>query len=147
MSFVDVRPYFRKVIKEADAKLVEWNDAFNEDNIPKTIIDKRCFHILVGKFKVVNIDQPRFIQFSGDATITLYYPAAKNLPQNVDDIIAKGQAIVERAMMAKNRVTQPSIKSVQVINFDPSPMSRSNDNAVRLTIDFSLVIVLELPTV
>jgi hypothetical protein len=143
MSFTDVRPYFRERIKSAAPKLAEWKDGFNEENIPATLIQKSCFHILVGRFQMVKRNQNGCHEFSGVATVNLYADGTKDPQKCIDEIIATGQAIAIESIKAKNRATQPSLKNVELGNFDPSALSISNDNKIRLTMDFNITIYLD----
>lgn len=144
MSFTDVRPYFRARIKAVAPELVEWKDGFNEENIPKPLIQKKCFHIVVGRFNQSKLQMNGCHEFKGTATINLYLDGSKDPQKGIDDIIAKGQSIVVESLKAVNRATQPGIKNLSLSNFDPSALSASNDNTVRLTIEFDLTIVLEI---
>jgi hypothetical protein len=144
MSFTDVRPYFRARIETAAPKLKEWTDGFNQENIPATLIQRGCFHIAVGRFQLVKRNQNGCFEFAGVATLNLYADGTKDPQKCIDEIIATGQAIAIESLKAKNRATQPSIKNVDLGNFDPSALSISNDNKIRLTMDFNLTIYLDI---
>jgi len=139
MSFALVRPYFRARCKVVG--LTEHVDAFNNDNIPSTIIDK-AFHLGApgGSSRKLNQNDH---EFDIDFEFSVYFKGYRNPSEGLDRAIETIETLVKEIEKPSNRLGT-CLKNVvtQSINFES--LADSNDNAIRARISCNIVTSLSL---
>jgi len=143
MSFDTLRPYFQSVMATVDPDLREWEDAFNIENIPATILDK-SWHIEFGSMVYAATTHNSCFHFACPVLLQVMVAGNRSPKEAIDTGHKLADAILREACKATNRLTQVSIKnvlpeSVNVRSFDPT-----NDNIVVLEVRLNCEIILHL---
>lgn len=127
MSLTLVRGYFTNQCKAVG--LTEWKDAFNNQNIPSTVIHK-SFHIRSGEITGVKPVNNRDQELNCPVTITFFLKGF----QNVVDAEQAGLALAEKLTVGilKNRLGT-CVKNVILNSIVPEAFNDTNDNLVVVT--------------
>lgn len=140
MAFSDLKPYFRSVLVDLgyDASK-EHGEGFDLQSIPSTLID-RAFHILaagpVNGIRQNQADQ----ELSASVTLSVFFQGFRSEELGIDQAMAAGEEIISEACRAKRRVSSfaSGIKNVVIENMEAVPLADSNDNIVKLEMNFTV---------
>ena len=140
MGFSTVRPYVAQVMADLGFSY-EWEDAFNDENIPDTKLDEAW----ALRFGTANYQGTAHesLQFIYPVTILVFKKGYRNPQEAVDSLHLIAEAITKKALEAPRRLNQASIKNVLPSTVDISPLNASNDNAAKLTMNFNFIIYLK----
>jgi hypothetical protein len=141
MSFSTIKPYFRLVLGTVGG-LVEWQDAFNEDNIPSNKLD-RGWHLIFDDASAVSHTQP-CLTYDVPITLNVYFKGFNQPAKAIDTALEKLDAILKEVLKHSNRLTQPYIKNVLSVSWALEPLADSNDNVVKLAMRFNLTVMLDI---
>jgi hypothetical protein len=141
MSFQDLRPYFQGRIAAADSDYQEWTDAFSEENIPDSLINK-SYHLSYGDFNLSSGLQNGDFNYNGFVTLNVYFKGYAAPIDTIDSAWAKAQTIIQECCKHSQRLTQSNIKNILAQSVGVSPLGRSNDNIIRLTIVFNCKVII-----
>jgi len=144
MSFTDLHPYFQERMKAVDADFQEWEDAFNVENIPSTIIDKSWHFALQPMIFQTGRTQTCF-KFSCPVKLSVMLKGYRTPKEAVDSGAYYAQAIVNECCKHSVRLNQPHIKNVLPNVIDMRQLSQSNDNIVVLEITFDCAVHTDVP--
>jgi hypothetical protein len=128
----NVLPFFRSHLQTLGYR--EWDDAFNNENIPSSKIDK-SYHLELGS--VSSLGNNQIVQsVSVPVTARVYFKAFKKTSEARDLAIKSGRLIVERILLPKYRVTgfETGLKNIELESMTVEAGSLSNDNVIRLNI-------------
>lgn len=137
MIISDTRLYFKNEIEKCFPDSSEWDDYFNLDNVPSTIQD--CtYHIGIGPLSTGRKnDQTSEEDLS--VTVNFWKKGYNDVQETFDEFF-------DSVHEFKTCVTDPStyashafIKDVYATSIVPQPIDGSNDNVLRLSIDFSVL--------
>lgn len=136
-----VLPFFRTQLAALGYK--EWDDSFNFENIPSSLIDKR-FHLeLQDALGVRNnqLDQ----EISVPVLARIFLKGYRNTSSARDDAIARGQTILETILKPEVRVGEypDGLKNVSLESMSTEAAKTSNDNLIVLNLTFSCLIFLD----
>jgi len=135
MSFVDLRPYFQGRVAAADSDFTEWTDAFAEDNIPSSLMDK-AYHIKYGDFALKSGVQNGAFLYDGPVTVNFYFKGYKDPIDAIDTAWTKAETIIQECCKNTQRLSQSKIKNVLASFAGVSQLGATNDNVVKLSIVF-----------
>lgn len=135
MSFSTIRPYFQERMGAVDPEFKEWEDAFNIDNIPATIIDK-SWHLQFQPFSYNTGGAHTCLSFECPITLSVFFKGYRNPVEAVDMALIYADAILKECTKPVQRLNQPKIKNVLPNNVSVRGLSDSNDNAAVLEIQF-----------
>ena len=136
MSLANIYPYFRTRMKSVG--YTEWQDGFNTENIPSTVINK-SFHILTPGIIGGSINQNH--QNTETAVQIQFVLKGYRYPTE-----AKEKAMFETEKIIKD-ICKISNRTATLLNvvFNSSTMqalNSSDDNQVLVVLDFSAFVVL-----
>lgn len=139
MSFNTLSPYFESRMNAVDPELKEWEDAFNIENIPGTILDK-SWHI---NFDTFNYTGSAHTCLSFDCLVTLnvFFKGYRNPKEAIDTALIFADAIIKECTNPVHRLTQPKIKNVLPGIVKVRPYEPSNDNAAILELQFTCEVI------
>lgn len=141
MSLSNVRGYFRT---HFDAlSFTEWTDGFNAENIPGDIIDK-AYHILSPTIVQTNHNQIH-LELVESIETTFILKGFRTPAETIDDAHTEIQSLLNRILGHANRTSSVSgIKNVVLDNIDIEPFSDDNDNMVKVTMRFSVLVMIRV---
>lgn len=142
MSFSTIRPYFQERMSVIDTELKEWEDAFNVDNIPATILDK-SWHLDFSPFSYNTGGAHTCLSFECPITLSVFFKGYRNPVEAVDMALLFADAILKECTKPVQRLNQPKIKNVLPGNISVRELSDSNDNAAVLEIQFFCEVIVE----
>ena len=141
MSLSNVRGYFRT---HFDAEsYTEWKDGFNKDDIPNSIINK-SYHILSPTIVQQNHNQIH-LELVETIETTFTLKGYRTPADAIDDAHTEIEDLLDRILGHSNRTKSVSgIKNVVLDNIDIEPYSEDNDNMVRVTMRFSVLVMIDV---
>jgi len=131
MSLVNIKPYFRSRLESLG--YVEWDDAFNSDNIPETILDN-AYHIFLPSITggpINHTDQST----ESEITLLVFKKGYRNSNEAIDESILSVETIVKDVCKIANRTSL--LLNVVFNSADISKIDQSSDNAVVLELRFT----------
>ena len=138
MSWTEIRPYFENLLDAADHS--QWSDGFASDNIPSNLLD-RAYHIAIGP--LVGISQNQQDQETQTTvTVRTFYKGYNDPKTAIDTAIEQTQLIMQSCVKPSNRVATGGIKNVIFSEANIDPIDGSNDNAVVVTANYTVRVIL-----
>ena len=131
-----VRPYFRNILN--GLTFSEWEDPFNFDNIPSTIIDK-AYQMTSGVIAGSTANQLTY-RFDYPLTVSIIFKGYNNVIEAVAEAEAQADIILAETQKVANRLNTDGIKDVIPLNISIIPLGVSNDNIVVLQMEFNTVL-------
>lgn len=114
----------------------EWEDSFNVENIPSSILDE-AYHVEVGLITSQAANHHAH-QFTFPVILRVFLKGYLNPKAAVDDALARGDDILESLLLPANRLGQAQdIKDVIPSSIQVLPLSATNDNAVILQMEMN----------
>lgn len=141
MSFTDLRPYFQARMKTVDEDLREWEDGFNIENIPSTILNK-SWHFRTGLFSNVGAQAQTCFKFTCPVTITVILKGYREPKEAIDTALFLSDAIVKECTNPVHRLNQANIKNVLPDTVNVRELSQTNDNIVVLEMQFNCTVMI-----
>lgn len=138
MSFTGIKPYFKNRLETL--KLKEWQDAFNVDNIPATILDK-SFHIELLPATYLGTAHG-CVAFQSQVRIRSAFKGAAKPALAVDKAAEYADSIIKECCKSTNRLTDAKLKNILPTSVDIKALEQSNDNVAVLEIIFSVTLYL-----
>ena len=137
MSFSQVRTYINSRISTTEPDLVEWQDAFNLENIPTVLLNTR-YHIQYGA-AVSSTQIDKHIEDLFDITITIFKQGYNTENQAIDDLMDKAHCIRLDLINHQNLQTFGGDLLDFVSNsITPIPIAASNDNIIQVQLNFNV---------
>lgn len=136
MSFSTLRPYFQERMLAVDTELREWEDAFNIENIPSSILDK-SWHIQFLPFSYNTGGAQTCLSFDCPVTLSVFFKGYRNPREAVDTALIFADAIMKECTKPVQRLNQPMIKNVLPSLVNVRELDTTNDNAAILEIQFN----------
>lgn len=141
MSFLTLRQYFETSMLNVDSEFREWEDAFNIDNIPSTILDK-SWHLRFQPFSFLRNAQT-CMNFDCPVTLNVFVKGYRNPKEAVDTALILADAIIKECTKPVRRLNQPAIKNVLPNLVDVRELAQSNDNAAVLELQFNCEVIVD----
>lgn len=140
MSFQNLKPYFqdRMIVALPDSN--EWEDAFNIENIPSTILD-RAWHIDFGPF-VYTGTAHTCLSFDCPVRISIFLKGYRSPNEAVDNAMIYANTVITEVCKPLNRLNQATIKNILPNTVDVRGLAQSNDNAAVLELSFDCKIII-----
>lgn len=134
MSLTQVKEYFSAQLNSLGLR--EWEDAFGEDNLPSTAID-RSYHQRVASIIGTGINQET-IEYLIIHEIKLYFKAFQDTDGGVDAALTESENVVVKCLNLPD-YTGAGLKGVLLDSIDISPFDIvGNDNVIVSTIQFNV---------
>jgi len=140
LALKDVRPYFRTALNGLGFS--EWDDAFNYENVPDTIIDKSYHLGTISSSNVVM--QQRKLSYTASINVKVFFKGFREPKEALDEAMIQGDNILAAVLKPSTRNAGATLKNVNFDSLEAVPMDVSNDNVVRLEIGFTCDLLLPL---
>lgn len=141
MSFATIRPYFQERMKAVDPDFREWEDAFNINNIPSSILDK-SWHLDFSTFSYNTGGAHLCLSFDCPISLSVVFKGYRAPSEAVDMAMLFADSIIKECTKPTHRLTQPKIKNVLPSSVSVRELSDSNDNSAVLEIQFSCEVII-----
>lgn len=142
MSFSTIPIYLRALLPNVDADFKEWDDAFNIENIPSTILDK-SWHVGYSSFTYQGSAQ-NCLGYSCPVTLSLFLKGYRHPQEAIDSALFFADAITKEVCKPSNRLNQAYIKNVLPGTIRMRALAQDNDNTVVLELGFNFNVYLHL---
>lgn len=139
MSITSVRPFYKNRLEILGFS--QWDDGFNFQNIPSTILDK-AFHIEVNP-AVGGVINPHVQNLQMPVTIRVFRKGFRDINAGIDSALEDVENIICDILLPSVRLSS-AIKNVVFDGFSVNPLDGSNDNAIMIEMNFSNKLVLQI---
>lgn len=143
-ALATIRPYFQSRMLAVSKEFREWEDAFNEDNIPNSELNC-AWHLLLTGGSLVSFNQ-HCLSMDVAVTLSAWEKGFKTPIEAVDSGLKKLEAIIQECCRHSKRLNQPFIKNVVPSGFNIGAINSTNDNIAKLVIQFTLRIHFDIET-
>ena len=140
MSLSQIRSYFNTQVLATKPNFKEWLDAFNVENIPRTVID-RTYHIDIG----IDSSTQGDVSIEEDVTVIVsIFKQAFNTPVEARDSLLDVAHCLRLALIKPLNVevykvaNSGDIDAVTSASIVPSEIEESNDNIVKVELTFNV---------
>lgn len=137
---IEARLYFRNKLNELGYK--EWQDGFNFENIPLTLLNK-SYHIETNRGTGTRLNQYD-LEHEQTLTLRFFLKGYRNPAQAVDEAHVEIEKILKKILLCLDRVTQPRIKNISYNNYLIEKFDDSNDNSLIVTLEFTILNIMEV---
>jgi len=118
-------------VLEPDSK--EWTDAFNIENIPRTLLDN-TYHILLGD-TTSSSQNDLHIEDSMEVNITIFQRAYNSPVESRDTVLDRAQCIKMDLLNPRNvEAFNMDIDAIEAVSVITEEIDLTNDNIVKATI-------------
>lgn len=117
----------------------EWDDGFNYENIPETLLD-RAYHVEFGRVTQVQLDQ-NCVVLTVPHTVRVFLRGGADPQTKIDEATALGDTMIAAFLKASNRLTQSTLRSISFDELLILPVSGSNDNSLIVQASFTALVV------
>jgi hypothetical protein len=135
MSTSQVRAYFNTRVKEVDANLRAWDDAFNLENVPESLVDI-YFHVAYNDI-AVSANTDISIEDSVSVVVTLWKKGFRDPVEAYDQLVDLGLCIRLNCLQPDKIRETDNIKQVESSSVLLEPIEDSNDNIIKLSLTFN----------
>jgi hypothetical protein len=118
----------------------EWDDLFNIDNIPSTIIDG-AYHVEVGSGSGAVINQ-HVLNTEFPIVLRLFRKGFRDPAEMRDEMLGELQTIICDILLPAVRLSS-GVKNIIFDGWDFLPLSESNDNSIILEMRFTNIVMLQ----
>ena len=134
MSISLIKPYFTQQLNALG--LTEWTDAFGEDNLPSTVVD-RSYHQRVVTVSGTSINQET-LEYLVNHELKIYFKSFNDTDLGVDNALIESESVIVKCCNLPDYSTA-GLKGVFLDSMDVSPFDNEvNDNLMVATIQFSV---------
>jgi hypothetical protein len=124
-----------------DPDFKEWEDGFNVENIPSTILDK-SWHFVFNPSNYIG-SAHTCLNFTAPVMLRVFLKGYRNPKEAIDTALLFADAIIKECTKPINRLNQPKIKNVLPGIVSVQELGSTNDNSVILELQFNCTIILE----
>lgn len=142
MSFSSLRKHINEQIQAYDSDLVEWEDAFNNNNIPQSIIE-HSYHIGLDPIGGTPTDD-QDIRDVMSVSIS-FWTTAPSQNETIEPLLA----LMDKVCEIRNRIISPSNLelfrranlsdnvplSIEAAGVTPEPINDTNDNTLKVILE------------
>lgn len=128
------RSYISARILEIDSDFEEWEDGFNKDNIPSSLMDKSFF---IEYALETPTQENTFIIDTTSATLTLFFKGFRNIKEALDSSMDLADTI-RINVLSKAKIATGNYLNIINLSLVPSPIDESNDNSIAIEMTFNL---------
>lgn len=139
MSMTAVRSYFRSRCLAVSLK--EHLDAFNDENIASNYLDQ-AFHVSLSGFSGIKLNQ-HAQEINCDVAVKFWLKGFRTPLTALDTAVQKSETLLKEVLKNSNRLGQ-SVKNVVFNNVSYEPLSEDNDNAIKVTMNFTAYVAVEI---
>ena len=139
MSLSQVRTYFNQEIIKVSPDRSEWRDAFNIENVPRTLLNKR-YHI--DTTSVASSPQSdHHVEDNFAVTVTIWKQGFNEVATALDELLDEAHCIRMQLINPRNvNDFAGDIDRVDSVSIEPTAFDDSNDNIVQMDMIFNVVL-------
>jgi len=135
LSISQVRTYFNDRVQEVDANLKAWDDAFNIDNVPESLIDT-YYHVQYDNIATSTNNDISF-EDSVSVVVTLWKKGFRDPISAYDELNDQALCIRLNCLQPSKINATDNIKQVESVSVISEPIEGSNDNIIRISLAFN----------
>lgn len=132
MSLTAVKAYFETRLDALNYH--EWDDAFNIENIPDTLVDK-AYHVEFNSISSSGTSH-KVHEFDFPVTVRVFLKGFRDVDAAKDDAVVQYESILGGVLAPANRLGT-AIKDIVPNNMVLLPIAQSNDNDIILEMTFT----------
>ena len=117
----------------------EWQDP-DFKTIPRTKLST-SFQLELGQARGISNNQDHQT-IEQEVTVNIPFAASRRPTDTVNEAIVFGESVIAAFLAAENRLTQATVKNVRFDTMRVEAIADSNDNAIRVQIVFSMLVIL-----
>ena len=137
MSFSQVRTYINSRIATLYPDLIEWQDAFNVENIPTVLLNTR-YHIQYGS-STSSSQIDKHIEDLFGITITIFKQGYNSENTAIDELMDIAHCIRMDLIDHRNLETfGGDLEDFISTSITPTPIAASNDNIIQVQLEFNV---------
>lgn len=134
MSISLIKPYFTQQLNALG--LTEWTDAFGDDNLPSTVVD-RSYHQRVVTVNGTSVNQET-LEYLINHELKIYFKSFNDTDLGIDNALIESESVIVKCCNLPDYSTA-GLKGVFLDSMDVSPFDNEvNDNLMVATIQFSV---------
>lgn len=134
MSISLVKPYFTQQLDALG--LTEWTDAFGDDNLPSSVVD-RSYHQRVVTVNGTSVNQET-LEYLINHELKIYFKSFNDTDLGIDNALIESESVIVKCCNLPDYSTA-GLKGVFLDSMDVSPFDNEvNDNLMVATIQFSV---------
>ena len=139
MSFKPIRTFLKDRLIAIDADFESYENAFNNNEVGSNDYNKK-YHIFYGRVDTTAFNH-NITSDSVTATVTLYFSGSRTSEEQLDDAMDLANLYRIECLKRANYANQTFIKNVVCNSIVAEPLADSNDNAIKITLEFSISII------
>jgi hypothetical protein len=136
MSLSNVRAYFKDRL--TGLGYTEWEDGFNFENIPETILD-RSFHVFLGSINGGPINHTHQ-DTESEVILRVFFRGYRSEVLAIDESIEGVEEIIRDVCKVANRTA--TLLNVVFNSVEFNPLNAENDNSVFVEMSFAARVIL-----
>lgn len=138
MSLTDVRPYFTNRLTALG--FTEWDDAFQDDNIPSTILDRAFFQTLIGVTGETTTALD--VELTATVEVRCFFKGYREPVLALNEAIDRSEKVIKSCVNTLNQAGT-GIKGVYLNSLGLEPINLDgNDNVVKAVLVFDVRVYL-----
>lgn len=137
MSLSQVRQYFRNRITEVDSDLVEWDEAFNDANIPESLLPNR-YHIAMSSIST-SAPNDVFLEDAFQVDVKLFKKGFRSNGISAhDDLLDLADCLRQNCAQPLKLQLTNNLRGCEPNTILLEPIEDSNDNIIKITVGFNV---------
>jgi len=134
LNWSDARQYIIDSIKRTFPDMREWRDSFNIDNLPSTLLDTH-YQITFNNISLLS-SNGRINDDAINLTLNIFRNGCHEPVDALDDLLDRALCIRQDAVIPMNVDASGLNGTVQVETVTPFPIDETNDNVIRVELEF-----------
>jgi hypothetical protein len=143
MSFKPIRTFLAARLNTVDSDFEAHDNAFVSDQIGNNDFNKR-YHIFYGEVDTTAVNN--VTNDTVNATVTLYFSGSRTSEEALDDSMDLANKFRIECLKRQNYVGQTFIKNIVCNSIRAEPIGESNDNAIKIVLTFSILVIFGIGT-
>lgn len=119
--------------------LVEWTDALNFANIPRTLLDT-SFHLEIGA-ALNEAEHQDNIHIGVPLVVRLFHSGYVDTGTARDVALDRSEQVIDDFISAPNRLNFPGIWNVKFESMEFAPFEATDDNVFLITVSFTVLVI------
>ena len=137
MSLSQARSFIKQQISLVEPDLIEWRDSFENENIPQSKIDN-YYHIEFGSLS--SAPDGNSITDSWTMILTIWKRGFVSPVEAFDEILDTANCIRLKIIDPRATLTD-NIHSIESNSISPEPIDESNDNTIKVSLEFNIKLI------
>ena len=142
MSFKPIRTFLEDRLLEIDSDFEAYDQGFENIEIGRNDFDKR-YHIFYGNVSTTAANH-NITQDTVNAVVTLYFSGSRTSTEALDDAMDLSNKYRLNCLKRIKYAGSNFIKNVQCNSISAEPIAESNDNSIKISLSFSIMVIFGL---